>query len=351
MSLVVDQLPRAYHLLVPELAGMEFPVEVIADCANCPMAPVEGQDPDKPFKFTNPLRCCTYNPLLANFLVGRILRRGDLGTRQMLKRMENLDGVAPNGVGPDKAAARFYAKRSAREFGRFDHKCPYWVEGEYHCSIWADRNAICRTWHCKHVDGVRGHRVWMSFKELLELIEKGLGQLCIDRGQPPAKDAPRDEFIAWYLWCASFVDSLGPADVERLMTGELNTRVIQVRAHFAERDNPMPDILVPTISQWDREDAFVRMTAYSAFDTHDVPRWTFVLFSKMVDGRHWREALALAEVDVGQPIGEDFVRFLWNHGLVSIRPDHEFKPGMWVKTRIPTDGGHVPDAPDMPDGG
>src|SRR5690606_9126442 len=153
-------------------------------------------------------RCCTYHPALANFLVGRALSRGDAGSALVRARIARLDGVGPLGVGPPGDWAERYARARDGGFGReASWRCPYWVAGPLSCGIWQDRNMVCRSWHCKHVDGVRGHRLWASVRALGTHVETQLAAWCAT-DRPIPTDAPGWE--AYYLACAAQVDAAQP---------------------------------------------------------------------------------------------------------------------------------------------
>lgn len=330
-----DELPAAYLLLLPELEGVQFPAEVVSTCASCAMAPKPTSDPALGEVFTAEARCCTYMPTLANFLVGRVLRAGDLGSRRMLDRLAgDRSGLSAWSVSPPEELSKRYAERAPSEFGRMeDFVCPYWAPGELSCTIHANRNAICRTWHCKYVDGARGQNVWMTTKALMIWMEQRLAKLCIDDGDPPGDDASRDELIVWYLWCANRVDRVTADEVEALKTNDFRSDVIQLRAHAVERDAAMPDVLQPTLRDWRIQETGVAMTAYSRYDMREMPKWAFVLISKFDGKIPWREALAAAEAELGEPIGESLVREMYKLGLLSVAEPWNYGPGRHVVMR------------------
>jgi hypothetical protein len=326
----VLDLPEVYRVLVPVLTEIRFDEEHLANCLACPMAPKPGQDLERRSVFTAPARCCTYTPLLPNYAVGRILRRDDRGSRRMLARLADAGGVTPLGVGPDEARSREYHDKALNGgFGRLPElNCPYWEGGLLPCAIYRDRNSVCRTWHCKHVGGARGHAVWMAYKELLFWFEQRLSRLCVERGKWPGEGSTLDDRTAWFLACATTIDTLPEADLAALRAEDgLRVRAIALRTRAAERDHALPDVLQPTVQDWEFGDAVVLMTAYSAYDMRELPRWVFVLLSRM-DGRTpWRDALAGAEAELGVAIGEGLVHDLYRLGLVSVGGAREWKPG------------------------
>ena len=66
-------LPKLHDDWFRAVTGASAPEERRATCARCAMAQHPGDPPASTNKFSNDLKCCTYTPRLANFLVGRIL--------------------------------------------------------------------------------------------------------------------------------------------------------------------------------------------------------------------------------------------------------------------------------------
>src|SRR5664279_5381727 len=68
-------LPPLYAGWIEDLLGGTTPQETRATCSDCAMVQRAGEHKDEQQVFFNPeLKCCTYLPDLANFLVGNILR-------------------------------------------------------------------------------------------------------------------------------------------------------------------------------------------------------------------------------------------------------------------------------------
>lgn len=321
---MIEQLPPEILAVAPELATVRWSQEAAASCGACPMQEAHGGAHGNRRAFKARVRCCTYHPRLANYAVGRVLRRGDTGARQMLKRLKNPDGVGPRGVGPDRPSAELYEARSNDQFGNMALVCPYWVEGPFGCSIHADRNPVCRTWFCKHMEGERGWHVWMKAKSVLQWIEDRLTEAPLRDAPAPAEGADRDEWIAWYLYCAAWVDEHGGEHLRASRDAEWERRLKGLREAVSARDEALPDVVGAQVFDWEIVGEVVRMTAYSNYDTHDLPRHVFVLFSKLDGKRPWREALGLAEAELGGPIGEDLVRLLWTQGLLQAPQDGDY---------------------------
>lgn len=333
MDEVIRQLPRVYRALAPELELTTWPSEEKATCSSCAMAPKPGANPDKPWSFTSPERCCTYIPDLTNHAVGRVLRRGGVGAERMMARIESLDaGIRKTGVGPTPEQIARYDEKKRGEFGRMtDHRCPFWVGGEHACSIWHDRNGVCRTWFCKFNRGVPGQKPWNDLQTLLTFTEEALRGLCIERGQPPGEGATAADWREWYIWCSQFIERLTPADFDALRaTIGLPALSQLVVDSVKRRDVPMSDVLVPSLRSFVFEEDRVILHAVTIYDPIEAPPWVFDLFAHLDGVRTWKEAVALTEEKLGVVVPEDLIPRLFTAGLVESVGNQVWKPGMSV---------------------
>jgi hypothetical protein len=326
-----DGLPAAFTRLVPELSGIEWSAEPLATCSQCAMRTNPTPQFEADYLFTNPANCCTYHPDLPNFLVGRALRRGDEGSVRILKRMSTRHGVRAEGIFPHAGHVEYFIKMRRHNpedwFGRTRMVCPYWVGGVHPCSIYADRNHVCRTWFCKYDEGARGFRAWKRLQFVLEAIEVALANRCTTVGKPPASGADRQAWVDWYLWTARHVDALTDADLAEIVTGDLLERRVAMKEEVVRRDMPLPDVVVPAVQAFEFRDDEVLFTAYSGYDRRVFQKTVFAFFAKL-DGRTpWREALSAATAEVGRDLDEALVERLWRFGLLSAPEDREWKPG------------------------
>ena len=308
-------LPDYAVRVFPELATAAMPVETRATCDRCAMAPEHRPERDHPRSFTAEARCCTYIPKLPNFVVGRILRRGDEGARRMLARLRSIDdGVTPAAVASTKADLEQYTA-SEGSFGQLDRVvCPYWVGGPRACSIWVDRNAVCRTWHCRFVDGAAGFRAWTDLHRALIAVERRLADWCVDRGEAPAPDADRDAWLAWYLWCAAQVDAFD-ADAIRQ---QLDASAIEAASRAATPIPPLvvPDLLMSRVTSWRVHPEQVELYGYSPHDACIAPPWIFLFLSRLDGKTPWREAAAALHEATGHLLDEGLVRTMVQRGVL-----------------------------------
>jgi hypothetical protein len=306
------QLPDPHLRILPELADQSFPDEPLATCASCTMTV-----PDQPVVFTARARCCTYHPRLPNYLAGRALRRGDLGSERVRTRMELAEGVTAMGIQPPASWLQRWGNRTPTSFGRDEAlTCPYWVEGPLGCSIHPDRESVCRTWYCKLAHGARSQAVWEALHSTMAGTEETVAQFCLEHvPSPPAAGAPVQAFVDFYLACAARMDTLTEADLAVLRTPSLVERAETVRRRSRERDEPLPEVLEPRVREILREDGRLRLASWSPFDTVEVPPWIFELLSRLDGQRPWREGLAATRA-AGFPATDALVERLWARGLL-----------------------------------
>ena len=150
-------LPPLYAGWVEELLSGPVPEETRATCHNCAMLPRESDGAPDVLHFHPATKCCTFVPLLPNFLVGRILADSDpagaSGRRSVLERLRAADGVSPLGLDVPRRYGFLYGHNGG--FGRTPSmRCPHYLETEGGlCGVWKHRNSICSTWFCKHDRG------------------------------------------------------------------------------------------------------------------------------------------------------------------------------------------------------
>jgi hypothetical protein len=294
-------LPEALRVLLPEMETLAWPEESHADCAHCTMA--DGTFGTWGFHAST--RCCTAQPSLANYLVGGALRRGGVSREKILARLENLEGVSVLGIDPPPAADERYQATMATQFGRdTEMRCPYYVGGELTCGIWHDRAAMCRTWFCKHEDGLAGAVSWSRMFAVLSDLEMKLALWAIGEGaaESPDEPAPCDAWVAWFERCAEIVENASVKDLGPLATEALGRRRREVTGYVQirlARRKPLPDVLVPSVTERARQaNGDWLLTGYSSFDAVRAPAAVFELLARLDGTRTWREALDLTRADL-----------------------------------------------------
>ncbi len=181
-----DVLPPLYARWASEFLGGAIPAESAATCNDCAMLSGErGTARPAAAPFFNPdTKCCTYLPVLPNFLVGRMLADDSpefaRGRATLEARLTAGMAVSPRGIGRDAAYDLLYVTRGKSLFGQArSMRCPHYLdEGGGQCGIWRHRAAVCATWFCKYVRGAVGQRFWQALHRQLSAVEGELSVWC-----------------------------------------------------------------------------------------------------------------------------------------------------------------------------
>ena len=347
-------LPPLYAGWMDELFRASIPLETRATCDDCAMCAPEGETAAdaNTFYFSPRTKCCTYQPSLPNYLVGRVLEDQDFafsaGRATVERRIDNGIGVTPLGL--DHAATYLLLyEHSPGGFGRAESmRCPHYLEeGGGRCGIWRHRNSVCATWFCKYERGALGMVFWDRTRELLIAVERDLAAWCVRESDLEAEaldalfsvrrkpneqelisaddlDGRADPGRARKLWgkwlgrerefyreCAPRVNSLTWEDVLAISGPHVAIRARLARQAFeALRSEKLPERLRVgnfEVIQTSREG--VRVAAYSGADPLDLaPDVLKVL--PYFDSSSTAETLRTIERDLGLQVEEDLVRRL-----------------------------------------
>jgi hypothetical protein len=313
-------LPGILARLVPVVAG-SWPDEPQATCSACAMHRPGRTPAERALQFTSPASCCTYHPALPNFLVGRALRRADEGTVRVLRRMADPRGVIAEGIFPHEGYLREIWRMNEPDpsgwFGRTPMVCPFW---DGRCSIYPDRNHNCRTWFCKHEEGARGYEAWRELRDTLHAAESAVAARCIADGHPPVAGDPRDLWVEWYLWTARHAEAI---DVAAIDVALAPARAALTKA-IAERDGPMPDILIPNVQSHEPLGDGLLFSSYSGYHREVFPASSFAFFARLDGDTPWKTALAAHE---DPALDEAVVVRMWRFGLIHRPEARSWKPG------------------------
>jgi hypothetical protein len=360
VSAPVAVLPPLYARLMNSLLGAPIPGERHATCDACAMCRPQtsqeassGAPPGRDDHYFDPsTKCCTYTPVLPNFLVGRILADGDPamsgGRASMLGRIEARVAVTPLGAGRPPGYAVLYDK-GEDTFGRSAAlRCPHYVETTGHCGIWRHRESVCSTWFCKHVRGHVGHAFWReALQPLLRAVEDAVAKWCVLEldigadaleklvadpawtGRPgpltaAALDLKADEAAYGLIWggwrgrelefyrlCGERVEALGWDDALALAGAEGRALAALARRAFGRlMSEACPEVLTVGdmhITAMGAETS--RVVTYSGSDPLDVSNVVLALLP-FFDGRPVEEALAAIAARTGVTLDMDLVRKL-----------------------------------------
>ncbi len=301
-------LPSAHHALVPELDGFAWPRESLATCGDCVMA---QPHPDREV-FLAETRCCTYFPRLVNWRLGRILKAGGAGAASVRALIAGAGKRFSLGISASPAWRDVAHEVGTEGFGHtLALRCPHWVGGEHSCGIWPDRNHVCRTWFCKHVEGERGAHLWAALRDVLGRADRLLADALVATGEPPPERAAPEAWQAWYIDCADRLDQVAvdPEDPElQRLRGDL-------RDADAARAAPVPAVLGPALSQWRVGPEGGWVYGYSRYEECAVPGDIWQLLGRLDGERTWAQALTEARA-AGYRVDEPLVHALHRIGAL-----------------------------------
>jgi len=183
LSVGTAALPPLHNTWLGTLTGIQDPPsEPKATCGDCVMCGGVERSASR-VTFSPDVKCCSYVPHLANFLVGRSLFGP--GRESITARIARRAGVTPLGLGLSQADIRGLVGAQSH-FGRSPVViCPHFVEETQGCAIWQTRNAVCSTWFCKHERGAVTQRFWHAVRDLLIAAEERIAERCVTHGGLP----------------------------------------------------------------------------------------------------------------------------------------------------------------------
>jgi len=250
---------------------------------------------EHPRAFLSETRCCTYYPDLPNFLIGRALGRGDVGSAAVKRQLMRSERVSAWGLEQPEDVLN----PIGRHFGRdLSSRCPYFVGGEHTCGIWRDRDGVCRTWFCRYGEGKIGRDRWVALKYVLGWIETSLANICVETGAPPQGEQTVATWCDWFTWCAEHVEQITREQIDAARDEEISTRYDEWLNANSQTRGPIPDTLVPLVVRSDSTDTGITLDGYSSYDWVDVDGGALDLFVAMDGKRSWRDAAAMCEGEV-----------------------------------------------------
>ncbi len=163
-------LPSPYLDWWTAVLGEPPPKEPLATCDACPMCRERA--------FLPSIKCCGYVPALPSFRAGDALRAGG-DPAKFVRRRLSTGRPTHAWLLPTEAEEAAYDRTRMRFGQTTGSKCAYVTERGT-CGIWAQRNATCATWFCKHGHGEVGAALWDAASDLFRFAEGGLAVLCTD---------------------------------------------------------------------------------------------------------------------------------------------------------------------------
>lgn len=176
---IKDYVPAFYHRNLPPFFDKQIPSEVFARCGTCPMTASGRKEMEEEISrpFAPDTKCCTFIPRLPNYFAGAVIIDPEtpIGRELLRKRIRERRGIFPQGIYPDKKYSLLYEFGRKNGFGKSSLlKCPYYLQGEFNCSLWKYRESICATWFCKYLGAEAGRSFWYEMRDLFKLIQEKL---------------------------------------------------------------------------------------------------------------------------------------------------------------------------------
>ncbi len=180
MSLL--DLPLIYRRFLPKplRISKESPAklqltEKKATCFSCAMAPKDSANPpaDRSKWYHPQLRCCTYHPFIANFLVGQALsEESSQVAAEMREQIQNRQFCLPIGLVPSPKFQVSFNHREEDDFGHMaEWLCPFLNREDLSCRVWSARGSVCSTYYCKSSYGKKGLLFWQNLGQYLAIME------------------------------------------------------------------------------------------------------------------------------------------------------------------------------------
>jgi hypothetical protein len=132
-------------------------------------------------QFKPQLKCCTFHPILPNYLVGQILlqeaKQPSFISAVLKHKISCKNEVYPIGVAVPAEYKNSYPEPDQPGFGqRQELLCPYFDKKNLNCGIWQNRGSVCTSYFCQSSKGSQGLEFWSRLGDYLHLVEMALAQ-------------------------------------------------------------------------------------------------------------------------------------------------------------------------------
>lgn len=340
--------PEVYGGLLPAFFDHEAPREEKATCANCAMCPPsEGAATDGVTYFRPDAKCCTYHPILPNYLAGAILadEREDMaeGKRRIREKIGARTGTSPQWVAPSRKIGVLFRATRQSAFGRsLVLLCPYFEREQRTCTIWRHRESVCSTYFCKYTKGADGQAFWQSLRWTMTWVEAALsaraarsllpghqeprptsGDMTLEEleDRPPTDTRYRQLWGDWagreeefYVRCFEHVRALGREGFEAMLRdAEAARRLDDLAAkHEAMLHPSLPERLVPNPAMSSSaSDEGVLVTSYSRYEPLLLTRDLFEVVQLFREGGSVADVRARLARDHGVELPDELLLGLW----------------------------------------
>lgn len=345
-------LPPIYSHLFNAFFDRPKVEEHRAECASCSMCD-KGVPSPVPMEFFDPTtKCCTFWPILPNFLVGAILadESPELaeGKRRVQKLMEGRIGVRPMWLDRPRKLSVLMANYGDA-FGRAKSlRCPYFnlETPEAACTIWKHRETVCHTYYCRYSGGMRGFDYWTALRTYLSFVQHMLARSAMKAVDPTVvepqlkelmptpedmDDLPPKDYESWwgswvgreqefYVRCHEWVQKISPADfaknVDQTKDGQ---RILAdlIAKYDALEAKILPKTLVKNGRMREQHvgDKVV-VTSYHRYDSFAIDKDLFEVVGQIKADQTLEQNLERMKRDDGVELAPELVEFLYAAGVL-----------------------------------
>jgi hypothetical protein len=350
-----DYSPVFYHRFLPSFFEKEIPGEIFANCRNCPMTASDRAEMESDISrpFSPDSKCCTFIPRLPNYFAGAVIADPEMktGSDLLRKRISGRRGIFPHGIYPDKKYRLLYEFGRKNGFGKSSLlKCPYFLPGEFNCSLWKYRESICSTWFCKYLGGEAGRLFWYEIRDFFKLVqEKLMEHAILELGLTVSPPFGEDEQLSvedlddlpmhpieyqrlwkdwegreeeYYIRCYEIIHHLNGSEFIHLLGRDYNDRLTILEEKYIQLVT-IPDYLKIN-TDYGLEEVVpgkYRIKLKSFIDQNDsVITYAFDLPKPVLDcfreGNATETALQELSRKYGIKLGRDIVIALFQHGIL-----------------------------------
>lgn len=332
-----------------------LPDEPLATCDRCAMQRPQGVEAAPGDVWFGAGKCCTYQPVLYNFLAGRILLDPALprARAHLEAAIAAGAGVSPLGVTGRGSFWLLYDAGGTATFGRADAlRCPLYEADTGRCGVWLHREATCATWFCKHARAAAGQAYWLAVRNALQVAEVAVArQLCLELGVDPEALAalgagpraavgvedvdgavdPEARRRRWKGWtgteraffeaCAQRAEALPAEQVAALGGAELALwrAVARVRREALDAPPDAAPLRLGTLEVARAGPDGLRVQTYSPYDPLDVPPALLAALARF-DGRPAGEVIAEIAARDGIAVDAALLGTLVDFGVLKAGP-------------------------------
>lgn len=349
-----SSLPPAYKHLFNEFFDKPKVVESRATCDRCSMCDHGDASPVAMEFFNSETKCCTFWPILPNYLVGAILADESPemaeGKRRIKKAIATRIGVTPWALHRPRKLSLLMLGYS-ESFGRSKTlKCPFYDDDNPvgTCSIWRHREVICMTYYCKYSGGMRGYEYWTALKSYLGHVQRVLSQNAARSIDPAVIEpqfkkntltledmedrAPKEsDYKAWwgqwvgreeefYLKCHEWVQGVAPRDFAKNVDGSKDGAAALaqlVSKYELLQSKTLPTSLVRNARMKEAHvgDKVV-ITSYHRFDSFALDKDLFDVVGMFKADQTLEENLERLKREEGIELTPDLIEYLFAAGVL-----------------------------------